>query len=240
MFGKLYNIIKDDKKLHDLLIEKGKYLLKIKGDEYSDNPDLAVKSNLICYNDCSFCPNAHDNSYLDLNKLVAYSKNVNTLVLSGGGESLLQPTDNLLSFLEKFIELNNQNPHLIIYTAGCNDKAPQSIKARYYHNLERVFNMDEFYTDIVFSYSGKQSNQRLKNFCEYYNYLNLNYPNRVLLLFRINYDAKHSKEEVFNEFNSVVNSYYSDLFYNHLTRKEEVEQFKRGLIADVQLIIFST
>ena len=90
-------------------------------------------------------------------------KNIKYLYLSGGGDPLLQPNNDLEDFLIQYLKISKK-PFLEIMTSGITPKASQELKTRYYSNLEKVFLLsDKFKTVLIcFSYSeGDNPDKRL-------------------------------------------------------------------------------
>jgi hypothetical protein len=244
MFAKLYELIKKKDSLFQELLDEGKEFLKRKEDEIYESlklndpdakkspieykhPDVSIKPNLICYNKCHYCPNTHSGEVLDLELTIPFLKNVKGVYLTGGGDPLLQPSDNLENFLNKYAELNN-NSYLEIMTSGITPNAPNEMKQRYYKNLETLYLLgNELFISVCFTYSkGDEPTQRLTDFLNHYKYLLMYHHNYGY--FDVNYKilVKNEKEcvEKLSKFTELIDVYYGEgLKYSAIVNKEDVK-----------------
>lgn len=244
MFAKIYGLIKKNDSLFQEFREKGKEFLKKKHEELYENfklthhnsekndidydiPNVSIKPNLICYNNCYYCPNPHSGETLDLKLTLPFLKNVKCIYLSGGGEPLLQPNENLENFLYKYAEINH-NSFVEVMTSGITPTAPIEMKQRYYKNLETLYLLgNKLLINVCFSYSGnKDSDKRLTDFLNNYDYLLKTHANHGF--FEVNYrllvEDENQSKKIFSKFTELINVYYGEeLEYAAIITKEDAE-----------------
>ncbi len=244
IFEKLYSILKKEDDLFAELTNMGKEFIKKKEKEnyeeyknmyqlkeYNESdinlPNLAIKTNLICYNNCYFCPNPHTGEYLDLKKTYYLLSKSSGISLTGGGDPLLQPTEDLEAFLEEYKKCKPELG-LEIMTSGITVLAPEKMRQRYYSNLEKIYLIgNELSVIICFSYSSSNNmEQRFLDFQNYFKYLRRYHGD--LGYFQVDYrilgESEEELEKNFQNFSKLNEIYYStNIERTGIAKKEDLE-----------------